>query len=316
MADPERLRQGLHPLAANGVRYIVFNGGEPLLYPHLLDILAASREFGIQNLLCTNGRLLNRDKIAALQNAGVSHLIISIDAASESEHDNHRGLPGLCRAIQELLPEIKRSGMKPVASVTISRLFSNFDLLGKFLAHLGFQLVTFSYPLTVLNSSYLSYAADAAVTFSDAEMVDLFQRLKDWLPRAPVTVLNPSLAMTELQRQLRGQPVRFPCLAGYKYYYIDWHLNVYRCNYLQKVLGPLEDFAVLPRVRDDCHACIIDCYRDASVQQYLAIVLGDSWTEMRQGKWGPALRRLLHPNNILSLGAVLESWHWLGRHQH
>jgi MoaA/NifB/PqqE/SkfB family radical SAM enzyme len=313
MADPGRLRRGLHLLAATGVRYVVYTGGEPLLYPHLPDILGEARELGIQNLLCTNGRLLNRDKVDALQKAGVSHLIISIDAASESEHDNHRGFPGLCRTIQDLLPEIKRSGMKPVASVTISRLFSDFEVLGKFLDYLGFQLVTFSYPLTTLNSSYLSYAADDAVTFSDTEMVDIFQGLKDWMSQAPVTVLNPSLAMTELQRQLCGRPLRFPCLAGYKYFYIDWHLNVYRCTYLQKVLGPLEDFAALPRVRDDCHACTVDCYRDASVQQYLAVVLGDVWEELRRGEWGQALRRLLHPDNVLSLGAVLESRHWLGR---
>ena len=313
MADPERLRRGLHLLAATGVRYVVYTGGEPLLYPHLLDILSEGRELGLQNLLCTNGRLLNRDKVDALQKAGVSHLIISIDAASESEHDTHRGFPGLCHSIRDLLPQIKQSGMKPVASVTISRLFSDFEVLGKFLDHLGFQLVTFSYPLTTLNSSYLSYASDDTVTFSDTEMVDLFQRLKDWMFQAPVTVLNPSLAMTELQRQLCGRPLRFPCLAGYKYFYIDWHLNVYRCIYLQKVLGPLEDFAALPRERDDCHACTIDCYRDASVQQYLAVVLGDAWEEMRQGKWGQALRRLMHPDNVLSLGAVLESRHWLGR---
>ena len=143
--------------------------------------------------------------------------------------------------------------------------------------------MTFSYPLTTLNSSYLSYASDDTVTFSDTEMVDLFQRLKDWMSQAPVTVLNPSLAMTELQRQLSGRPRRFPCLAGYKYFYIDWHLNVYRCIYLQKVLGPLEDFAALPRERNECHAWTVDCYRDASVQQYLAVVLGMSG-KRRQGK--------------------------------
>ena len=89
--------------------------------------------------------------------------------------------PGLCHAIRALLPHIKQVGMKPVASVTISRLFSDFEVLGKFLAHLGFQLVTFSYPLTNLNSSYMSYASDDTVTFSDTEMVDslpTFERLE------------------------------------------------------------------------------------------------------------------------------------------
>jgi MoaA/NifB/PqqE/SkfB family radical SAM enzyme len=316
MADPERLLRGLHALAAAGVRYVVFTGGEPLLYPHLKDVLTEARDLGIHNLLCTNGLLLNRDWIATLEQAGVSHLIISIDAASEREHDGHRGFPGLCRAIRALLPHINRAGMQPVASVTISRLFSDFGGLGNFLAHLGFKLATFSYPLTNLHSSYLSYANHDTVTFSAAEMVDIFQRLKVWKSTAPVTVLNPSLGLTELQRQLCGRPLRFPCLAGYKYFYLDWHLNVYRCHYLQEVLGPVEDFATLPRERDDCHACLIDCYRDASVQQFLAVALGDAWGELRQGRWGQALGRLLHPDNVLSLGAILESRHWLGRNGH
>ena len=130
-------------------------------------------------------------------------------------------------------------------------------------------------------------------------MVDIFQRLKGWKHQAPVTILNPRLGMTELQRQLCGQPRRFPCLAGYKYFYIDWHLNVYRCHYHHQVLGPLEDFAALPPQRDDCHACLMDCYRDASIQQYIAVALGDAWAEVRQGKWGQALGRLLHPDTIL-----------------
>ena len=138
MADPERLRRGLHTLAAAGVRYIVFTGGEPLLYPHLEDILSEARDLGIQNLLCTNGRLLNRDQVETLHQAGVSHLIISIDAASEREHDDHRGFPGLCRSLRALLPEIKRSGMTPVASVTISRLFSDFRGFGQFSGLPGF----------------------------------------------------------------------------------------------------------------------------------------------------------------------------------
>ena len=123
MADPERLRRGLRILAASRVRYLVFTGGEPLLYPYLQDILSEARNLGMQNLLarmagCSIGKMVD-----ILQNAGVSHLIISIDAASEREHDDHRGFPGLCRSIRDLLPTIKGSGITPVASVTISRLF-------------------------------------------------------------------------------------------------------------------------------------------------------------------------------------------------
>jgi MoaA/NifB/PqqE/SkfB family radical SAM enzyme len=316
MADPKRLRRGIQALATAGVRYIVFTGGEPLLYPHLETILNESQGLGMSNLLCTNGRLLTRERIDLLRKSGVSHLIISIDAASAAEHDAHRGFPGLCHLIRDLLPQIKQSGIKPLASVTISRLFANFEILGNFLAYLGFEQVTFSYPVTSLNSSYLSYGTQASVTFSAAELVDIFQKLKEWKLTAPLEVMNPSLSMTELQRQFCGRPVRFPCLAGYKYFFIDWHLDVYRCQYHRKILGPLEEFGELPRERDNCHACHVDCYRDASVQQYLAIVLGDVWGELRRGKWGRALRHLIHPNNFLSLGAIIEGRRWLGSNGH
>ena len=75
----------------------------------------------------------NQDRIDILHKAVSPHLIISIDAASEQEHDEHRGLPGVCRAIRSLLPLINHSGMIPVASVTISRLFELFEVLGTFL---------------------------------------------------------------------------------------------------------------------------------------------------------------------------------------
>ena len=39
---------------------------------------------------------------------------------------------------------------------------------------------------------------------------------------------------------------------------------------------------------------------------------GDAWGELRRGNWGKALGRLMHPENVLSLGAILESRHWLG----
>ncbi|HAY20829.1 MAG TPA: hypothetical protein DCY27_01380 [Desulfobacterales bacterium] len=313
MADPDRLCRGLRVLARAGVRYIVFTGGEPLLYPHLPDVLSEARNLGIHNLLCTNAALLNERLIKVLGRSGVNQLIISIDAATESDHDNHRGFAGLSRSIRALLPVIRRAGITPIASVTISRLAPDFTVLGNFLNYLGFDRATFSYPLTTLNSSYLSYAAHHCVTFTPAEMVAIFDRLRTWKSQAPITVLNPGLGMQELQRQLTGRRLRFPCLAGYKYFYVDWELNVYRCHYLPDILGPLEDFATLPRQRDNCHACLIDCYRDASVQQYFAVSLADAWSSLRGGQWWRGLGQLLHPDNLLSLTAAFESRHWMQR---
>jgi len=316
MAEATRLRRGLAILAAGGVRYLVFTGGEPLLYPQLLEILHEARTLGFRMLLCSNGSLLTKELVAALAQAGVAHLLISIDAATAQVHESHRGFPGLCQSLQTLLPEIVRQGMTPVASVTISRLWSDFDALGHFLTSLGFRAVTFSYP--TLAGHWPAGESDdgASVTFTDMELAAILQHLQSWRRRAPLVVLNPALGLTELQRQLHGQPLRFPCLAGFKYFYLDWHLKVYGCHILRQPLGDVEEFANLPRPPHSCHACLTDCYRDASVQQYPAVAVAEAWQAVKQGRWGQALGKLFSAEHFLALGAAWQSRRWfsLGKH--
>jgi MoaA/NifB/PqqE/SkfB family radical SAM enzyme len=311
IADPERLFQGLEGLKARGVRYLCFTGGEPLLYPNLLPALARARDLAIQTILCTNGSRLSPSYIRELKAAGLKTLIISLDAPSAAGHDNNRGLPGLTDHIREMLPELQRTGLEPVASVTLSRLIDDLWEMLSFLEELGFHRVTFSYPLTRLNSPYLGFADHNSVDFTPTELFHWFNRIKECKARTSLNILNPSLALNDLQRQLKHRTGRFPCLAGFKYFFVDWDLQVYRCHYLGDSLGPLENIDQIPPIRDGCAACLIDCYRDPSVYQYLAVSIADGLTALRQGHWLQGLGTLLHPYNFLSLSALLEGCHWL-----
>lgn len=311
MADLGGLLKGLSALKAAGVKFLSLTGGEPLLYPGLLPFLARARDLGVKTILCTNGSLLTAAGIRELQAAGLETLIISIDAASPACHDAHRGLPGLTAHIREMLPHLKAVGLPPVASVTLSRLVGNPAALLDSLAGLGFQRVTFSYPINQLNSSYLGFADHYTVDFTPGELYDWFVQLKGLKDTSPLNILNPRLGMTDLQRQLEGRPVRFPCLAGYKYFFVDWHLKVYRCHYLAEVLGPLEEIHHLPPIRDGCTACTIECYREPSIFQYVAVSVADALAAWQRGEWLKGLGTLLHPYNFLSLSALVEARHWL-----
>ena len=311
MADPARLARGLEALKAGGVSYLCLTGGEPLLYPALLPTLARARDLKIETILCTNGSLLSAALIRELRDAALNTLIISMDAPTPAQHDEHRGLPGLTGHIREMMPTLREHGLNPVASVTLSRLVGDLDAMLAFLAELGFKRVTFSYPITRLHSSYLGFANHYSVDFTPAELYRWFDQIKRLKATSPLMILNPRLALTDLQRQLEHRPGRFPCLAGYKYFFVDWHLQVYRCHYLGDTLGPLEEIHRLEPIRDACSACTIDCYRDPSVYQYLAVSVSDSLTALRQGQWLKGLATLLHPYNALSLAALLEGRHWV-----
>lgn len=311
MADPARLQQGLAALKQAGVHYLCLTGGEPLLYPSLLPVLARCRDLEIKTILCTNGSLLTPALLKELRHAGLETLIISIDAPSPAQHDDHRGLPGLTEHIREMMPAMRAHALQPVASVTLSRLVDDLDAMMRFLEELGFMRVTFSYPITRLHSSYLGFADHYSVDFTPGELHRWFAQIKEMKHTSPLHILNPRLALSDLQRQLERRTARFPCLAGYKYFFVDWDLKVYRCHYLAENLGTLEEIHRLPHIRDDCAACTIDCYRDPSVYQYLAVSVADSLALLRQGKWRQSLGTLLHPYNLLSLAALVEGRHWL-----
>ena len=311
MADPGRLLAGLLALKKAGIDYLCLTGGEPLLYPSLLPVLARAQTLAIHTLLCTNGALLTPALIRELQAVGLETLIISVDAPSAAQHDQHRRLPGLTAHLQEMLPHLNRADLAPVASVTLSRMVNDLGAMITFLQELGFKRVTFSYPITRLGSSYLGFADHYSVDFTPQELHRWFAQIKELKATSPLMILNPRLGLTDLQRQLEQRPGRFPCLAGYKYFFVDWDLKVYRCHYLAEHLGALEEIHRLAPIRDRCTACTIDCYRDPSVYQYLAVSVSDSLAALRQGNWLKGLKTLFHPYNALSLAALLEGRHWL-----
>lgn len=311
MADPQRLFQGLASLRQRGLHYVSLTGGEPLLYPHLLPTLTRARELGLKTILVTNGALLTPQLIGELQEVGLDCIILSIDAASEALHDEHRGLPGLTAHLQDMLPLAKQADLYPIASVTLSRLIDDLDTLLHFVKNLGFERLTFSYPLTALESSYLGYADHDLVDFTPWELDDLFRRILAVKPRAPVSILNSRQGLLDLRSRFSRRPRRFPCLSGFKHFYVDWHLQVYRCHFLPHTLGPLEEIHQAPAIRDGCDACISECYRDASALQYAAVSFRDFLEAWRRGDWLKGLSALLHPHNFLSLADLLEGRRWV-----
>jgi hypothetical protein len=65
------------------------------------------------------------------------------------------------------------------------------------------------------------------------------------------------------------------------------------------------------RVRDGCTQCLIDCYRDASVLQFIGISLGDAVQSLRSGQVGQAAKALFRKGNLGSIRAVLEQLRWI-----
>jgi MoaA/NifB/PqqE/SkfB family radical SAM enzyme len=297
-------------LYKNSVRYLVITGGEPMLHPDLVEIVNRASALGMKVLLVTNGGLLKSHKIHELADAGLSSFIISVDAATVEAHENNRGLPGVCEKITAANKIISELGLHSTASVTMSRLV-DYEAMPDFLNSLGFNSVTFSYPLSELQSNFLSFSDSDLVNYSKEELLESFEKVKGLKDR--ITVVNPTAGLEEMQRFLRKEEQQFPCLGGFQYYYLDWNLDLWRCHNWETPMCKIYDFDGSQRVRDGCTRCMIDCYRDSSVMQHIGVSIHDAYEGLRRGKPGVAAKALTRQGNLGSIKSVMEQLPWLLR---
>jgi MoaA/NifB/PqqE/SkfB family radical SAM enzyme len=283
-----------------------------MVHKDLRAMVRYAAERGIHPMICTNGSLWTDPNIADLASDGLSSVIMSIDAHDVARHEKNRGLPDVCRKIKRANELFARLGIQTTASVTASKLVEDYDKLPAFLTELGFHSCTFSYPLTALGSSYLSFSDSKLVAYTTEELLGVFEKIREMKRKSGFPVVNPRESLAEMQRHLRGEPERFGCLGGHKYFYLDWRLNLYRCHFWETPMCSIYEFDQSKLIRDGCTRCMIDCYRDPSVLQFAAISASDAWQNLKQGKLLAAAKKVLDRRNLTSLQAVWEDRKYIG----
>lgn len=97
--EREAFSRALPILHRRGIRYINFQGGEPLLHPAIDGLVADARACGMKPAVITNGWLLP-EKIDRLAEVGLGTVLVSIDSHSIALHESNRGLRGLGERIR------------------------------------------------------------------------------------------------------------------------------------------------------------------------------------------------------------------------
>jgi len=103
-------------LAAHQISSVILRGGEPFLFPYVIELLEYINSKGIFISIDTNGTLLNK-YAADLVRIGNIHITISIDGPEEI-HDKIRGIKGCFRKIKEgvdQLIEVEKENGKEIS---------------------------------------------------------------------------------------------------------------------------------------------------------------------------------------------------------
>lgn len=100
----------------SSIKLVRFTGGEPLLIPNLADYVSLLRSKGVRTSVITNGWHLPA-RSQQLIEAGIDHVIVSIDGHDANSHDKFRRLPGLFDQIALGIHALKASSQGVVMRV-------------------------------------------------------------------------------------------------------------------------------------------------------------------------------------------------------
>jgi radical SAM protein with 4Fe4S-binding SPASM domain len=108
-------------LELNPAPFIILSGGEPLLRPDLTRIAAHLSSRGATVVVGTNGTLLTDERIAALKQAGVTGVAVSVDSLRSEYHDRFRHGAGSLEATTEALTRLRARRLDFIIQTTVTK---------------------------------------------------------------------------------------------------------------------------------------------------------------------------------------------------
>lgn len=116
--DVRRLADQAHEL---GVWQWHFQGGEPLFWPDLAEVVAAIGPERFHIMITTNGWLMTGERAAELAAMGVDKVSVSIDSAEAAEHDAFRRREGSWERARQALFLARDAGLQANLNTVVTR---------------------------------------------------------------------------------------------------------------------------------------------------------------------------------------------------
>jgi MoaA/NifB/PqqE/SkfB family radical SAM enzyme len=118
---PEIVKSTIDQVLEMGTTFLIFDGGEPLTYPDLEELIRyVNPEKAITGMF-TSGVGLTEERASYLKEAGLYSLTVSFDSAYEDKHDHVRGRKGVFKSAIEAVKNGIKAGLLVNIYVVLSR---------------------------------------------------------------------------------------------------------------------------------------------------------------------------------------------------
>jgi MoaA/NifB/PqqE/SkfB family radical SAM enzyme len=254
IVDIKKAKSLIDFMADNKVAYVQITGGEPFLYPDLIDLIRYITKQGILIQLATNGTLIRKDNAKEARRAGLKHICISLDHFIPEVHDSIRRFKGTFAKAMESIKILKNEGYNIYTSSVINK--HNHLELKKFVEFvnslgIGFG-VCFPYPKFNVQ--------DKISCLDDDELIHAINALLK-LKRDGYNIVNTNAYLIDCLRFVEGKPALYPCLAGTRVFGLK--IDEFRTCWLRKdTVFTIEDGFKENEIL--CNTCVLACFRETS----------------------------------------------------
>ncbi len=203
---------------------LVLTGGDPMMRRDLYDILHYAVQKGLRTSLTpTTTRLVTREALARVKDAGVRRVAVSLDGPTAQVHDAFRGFSGSFEIARRIIKNVADVGLSLQINTTVSRY--NVNLLDQMAELVGRSNVV-QWSLFFLVPTGRANAADM---ISPEEHEQVFHWLHDVSKNASFDIKSTAApayrrVVIQQQRAMQGplaSTTRAPALAGAGYRYAD-----------------------------------------------------------------------------------------------
>ena len=249
-------------LYKNKFLLVYFTGGEPTLYPNIVELVQYANRLGLITTMTTNGTA-SKTLLKALKDADLSLLSVSLDHWDEDVCSQIRGRKGIKSEQVNTIRYAKSIGLRTYALAFLNN-FLLRDGVGRLIRDVNEELGVpfgFCYPTTCDDNTYSLSGISNRVLHEDLEIAirTIFSL------RRRYEIANDGLYIEDVLRSFKKEPPNFFCRGGQDVVYVDWLGDVYPCFHKSKLFNALKDkkYFFLESVR--CNDCFINCFREPSL---------------------------------------------------
>jgi MoaA/NifB/PqqE/SkfB family radical SAM enzyme len=220
------------------------------LNPSIFDAVDfATRKNFLTRMMITNGYLLESDKVKKLNDAGLTHMQISIDGVNPNETT--------VKVLKPLRPKLENLAKLRNFSVTIN------SVIGAAPSEEVEEVFNFAENMGFTPRVLVVHNEKGQIKLKPEEIA-LYQQLRERIYKSRVK-------KTYLDKLLAGEEAPFKCRGGSRYLYVDEFGIVHYCSQTMKEYGkPLDEFS-LHDLKKNFYArhactrfCTISCARNNS----------------------------------------------------